>query len=102
MNEETIFLGALERAVTERDGYLAQACGSDPDLRRRPAAGPEGQPGPVSPQALPGWGGEGVAAAGTAAGWSSQHCPRAGVLPSGPCPAWPSQDQRHQPRPIPW
>ena len=35
LNEETIFLGALERAAAERDAYLAQACGSDPDLRRR-------------------------------------------------------------------
>src|SRR5689334_10731441 len=35
MNEETIFLGALERAAAERDRYLARACGGDAELRRR-------------------------------------------------------------------
>ena len=35
MDEETIFLGALEKAATERDGYLTRACGGDADLRSR-------------------------------------------------------------------
>jgi hypothetical protein len=82
VDEETIFLGALERAATERDRYLTQACGDDPDVRRRvehllrlhegantflekPAAEPPTQqaatlpakPGAVTPppQAVPGY-----------------------------------------------
>ena len=36
MSERDLFIAALERDdPTERDAYLAQACGSDADLRRR-------------------------------------------------------------------
>ena len=35
MNEQTIFIAALERVSAERQAFLDEACGNNPELRQR-------------------------------------------------------------------